>query len=205
MNQVKKNDFQQTVKLFEYTLICFLDWFVNSVEHPNKCNDISVLKSMKLLFFLTAETYSNGHSKIIDEHFNNFHAMPYGPVESDIYNYLKDKNGVLSFITVDTNGIRINPSDSLSEKPFLNLIVELKNTMKELVDNNELTAIINQAIESMRQRNNNLVIYTPFDLVDLSHRWYSWKKNISIAYYNNQNSFAIPITDIKQESKGLIF
>lgn len=201
---------EQKIKLYEYSLVCFYEWYLDLKENESKnklytANDISVLKSMKLLFLLTAESYFLGETEIIEKYFCNFHAMPYGPVESDIYNYLNSKKGELEFVKINSITLTIkNPSYNYS-KPISNTISEIKEAFKKNSKELELLVKIDNAIKSLKKRNNSLIGLPPFDLVDLSHRRFSWKKNISIAYLNNKNSFAIPVADIKNEVNAGLF
>ena len=75
---------------FDYMLSLFENWYNEENKEQNKgfenCSKLSMLK----LLFLTAVPKEEGARDLLDI-FDNFHALPYGPVESDIYNAIQDK------------------------------------------------------------------------------------------------------------------
>lgn len=168
---------------FEYLLFKLNEWHKTVTGEDS--NDIGVLKSLKLLFFVSAVNSSVENDKsLIDNLFDNFVAMPYGHVESDVYNDLKNDSHSNINIT--------RYSSSIKESFDKNLLT------KELRDS------IDSSIEKLRQINNNLVACPTFDLVDLSHRWFSWKTYFKMAKENGLYSMAIPGSIIKNEEKFFI-
>lgn len=173
MNQNEK------IVLFEYFLKKLVDWFceyyqvdsANFNDHPQ--NDLSKLKVIKLHFF--ACSTNDDALKI----FNDFRAMPYGHVESGVYNSL----------------------DSLE-------FVKLTNSKLEIIDRQQLNAIshekthvIDEAVINLRAQNMNLISLSPFDLVELSHKWFSWRYNFEQAKKTGAYSSPISSELIKQETK----
>lgn len=74
------------IKSFEYLTKLFIDWFKeeNPIESDNYKEHFSKLKLMKLLFFTAAVDTNKNNDGLLDI-FNNFHALPYGPVDLDVY------------------------------------------------------------------------------------------------------------------------
>jgi hypothetical protein len=110
---------QKKIEAFEYLLFELVNWFMNkknisNYEDFNKNNDLNKLKVIKLHFFVTAINSNNNN---LLEVFNKFCAMPYGHVESDIYNSL----GKLNFFTVDVKKLIINDLNTIDSNCFKNV------------------------------------------------------------------------------------
>jgi uncharacterized phage-associated protein len=178
---------QRKIDYFQYSLHLFLDWHKEVAGHEAP-NDLSTLKVMKLLFFMVAADKSiRDEHALVDEVFDNFCALPYGHVESDIYNELIAKKGDFSHFMI-TNEETIRKEGTR--------IAELKERlMPETVDRMEM------AINNLKSYNIGLILLKPFDLVDLSHQWYSWRRNFNLARAAKTFSRKIPNEDIKSEFK----
>jgi len=170
----------EKVESFEYLLYKLLEW--QEQESGNKDNDMSVLKALKLLFLVSAvDTHKNSQNTLLDSPFDNFVAMPYGHVESDVYSAIKNKQ--LKNVVINNQKTEIQNLDVL----------------KSL--NNGTTTLIDVAVEKLKTINKGLINLSSFDFVELSHRWYSWQKNYRIARNNNTYSHPISIDEIKSEIK----
>lgn len=170
---------------FEYILKKCLDWYKEL--NPNKENNIGALKSLKLLFFISAaRANSENKSCIIDKVFDNFYAMPYGHIEIDIQNLIKKSNGDLKYFTIDNLKAieKENISELFSDKRLLNI--------KDEVD---------LSISKLREMNDSIINYNTFELVELNHCFYSWKKNYNISRDKGEFSKKVPNNDIKRECK----
>ena len=158
-----------------------VEWFDESVDYQLE-NDISTLKALKLLFFVSSVgAVKDSTETLLDSTFNNFVAMPYGHVESEIYDAMK--NGGVTNIKIDK-----------SKTVILNLvaILELHQDIKTKID---------LAIETLKKTNYKIINYSSFELVELSHKWFSWKKNYQKALGSNVFMHKILISDIKSEDK----
>ena len=176
MNKIDKTSY------FEYVLQKLLNWnaqFSNSIES----NDFSLLKSIKLLFFVSAAAGDKTQNLLLKDVFNNFVAMPYGHVESDVYKDIKEKNGKLTFFELDNS-----KTQCLKEYDATNL-------------DPDITSTIDKSIAYLQAKNNRLVQLPAFDLVNLSHAWYSWQKYYAEANEFGQRSMSIPIEAIIAEDK----
>lgn len=167
----------EKIYYFQYLLDKLLKWYPDEQN-----NDLSILKSLKLLFFVSAANNNPDSNILIDEVFDKYVAMPLGHVESDIYNTIKSTNGDLEYFYID-NQTTIRKSE---------ITVKL---------NISYTNQIDQSISFLQKKHPDLINYPPSDLVELSHLWYSWRKNYNIALKNSRRSWDIPLKDIKEESK----
>ncbi|KUY28525.1 type II toxin-antitoxin system antitoxin SocA domain-containing protein [Elizabethkingia ursingii] len=167
---------------FEYFVNKLYTWYdsqFNSVEN----NDFSTLKVLKLLFFCSAIEASEDEKSLLDDPFNNFYAMPYGHVESDIYNSIRKKE--LSYFTID------NTNTVLKNAPNFD---GLSNEIKKNIDS---------SFSKLLEINDHLFLMTPLELVELSHLWYSWRYYYSQAKEGGAFSAKIPNSIIKSEEKIL--
>ena len=146
------------IEIFETIVHRLKDWFmeenkITSIEKFNSSNDFSILKLIKLHFFVTAIN-SNIDPVLLNKF--DFFAMPYGPVETDIYRKIKDDSkfsnfSINNFKTTFTNNI---PSKNIDE--------ELKNS-------------INEAISTIKKIDSCFINADAGSLVELTHKWDSWK------------------------------
>lgn len=160
------------LKSYEYLLSSLHNWYGVDID-----NDLSVLKTLKLLFLATAAdielSYANNPQfpkteLLIYTTFDNFSAMPLGHVESDVYSNIQETRGNLDNYKINRTG--------LSKK------IEFDNL--DGVD----TIKIDRAIEYLKEVNSQLIYKEPFELVDLTHKWNSWR-----FFYNGVNIRSTPI------------
>lgn len=169
------------IKAFEYVLFKLDEWYKEN-NLSSDVNDISVLKALKLLFFISAvDSKKDSDDSLLDVIFDNFVAMPYGHVESDVYTNIKDKRHIN--VTIDNKKAAILNPD---------LILELNNDVKTKIDN---------SVVKLKSINAELINMSAFDLVELSHSWYSWKFYFAKAKRNNTFKESIPNEIIKSEEK----
>lgn len=179
---------------FEYILKCLLDWnrearIIQGPPISPEDNDLSILKSLKLLFFVSAaRTTSQEHSTLLEDVFDKFYAMPYGHVESDIYDHIRSTKGKLNYFNIDSKKTVVNPDKNLEE-----LLTNLANMNAK--------AEIDDSISYLKRINPALVLMSPFELVDLSHAWYSWQQYYEEAQKLASKSIEIPTQAIKSEDK----
>lgn len=173
--------------------IQYFEYFLHSVYNlvgKTEQNDLSRLKLLKLLFFTTAARTKPGGDNILLNVFGNIHAMPYGHVESDIYIALRDKPESLKFYEVDADGTKCKSNQSLMIDSSIQ--GELRQDIKDEID---------LSIKVLLQYNTNILRETAYNLVELSHQWYSWKKNYAEAMAKKKYSTPIPKEDIIEETK----
>ncbi len=173
---------------YEYVLKKLLVWQESSCHISTDKNDISILKSLKLLFFLSAvDTKKDSNNFLLERVFDKFYAMPLGHVESDIYNHIIKSNGKLDYYQInDVKTIVIdgqNPGD---------------------IDKNldsEVRIAIDEALIKLQKINPKLICMPAYALVELSHLWASWKRNYSMAIKLKKFSQIIEADEIIGENK----
>ena len=170
---------------FEYLLYSLLLWNKEASGNTDLnvlVKSFSRLKALKLLF-LTSAINSSPENDGLLKTFDTFYAMQHGPVESDIYNAMINKETkIFDFSKRETaiNLRMINRFKSLDEE----LKVEIDNSINEL-----------------KRANSSIITYSPFDLVDITHKWESWKVAIEIAHLFNRGSELMNVNDIKSDVK----
>lgn len=167
------------LKAFNYVVKKLLDWHIEA-NPSSTTNDLSKLKVTKLLFFVTAISCNSNDEGLLST-FENFVALPYGHVEGD----LQDSMHNSEIFIIDRERVSFKPD--LEELDFA-----ISKQVEEKIDN---------AVKLLRRVNNNLINYKAFDLVELSHRWASWKTMYSLARKHDKFSMRIPKELIMNEIK----
>jgi len=153
---------QNTLKLFvKYLSDWYCDAYNVSQDSFLENNDIDKLKFMKLAFFVAASRKED--SALLKDRDIKFHALQYGPVELDWYDLIKDNE---SPIQISNYSLTINFN---------------KEELQTLIDDG-----IEQDFKRLREINSELIKYDSFKLVDLSHKWLSWKSAYKIAELKGQ-------------------
>lgn len=177
---------QDRILAFEYVLSQLLEWQME--EKSEGENDLSILKSLKLLFFVSAsQSKSNENSILIDEVFNKFVAMPYGHVESVVYTYICENDGNLNYYKIDNRKTTLKDQEDISQ-------------LKDLIGK-ALVKEIDKSINFLKIVNPRLILMSAFELVDLSHAWYSWQLSYNNAKLLRLKSAPIEPSLIKNEDK----
>lgn len=165
------------------TKTSYFEYFVNEIYKINggiNSNDLSVVKTQKLLFFLTISVQEEDGSYPLLKTFDKFYALPFGHVESDIYTAIKNKS--LLHFEIDRFG---------SKKIISNI--------EHILLNQDIKTFIDLGIQRIKEY--NLITRNATYLVDLSHCHESWIKNYREALHNNKASQSIPAQDIINEQK----
>ncbi len=166
---------------FEYLVKLLLDW--NGVEDPQsgRVTPFSHLKVLKLLFLVSAVEADKTNNGLLDL-FDDFVAMPYGPVESEIYNAIL--NNKTTYYTFTQNGLEQKTPDI----NFDNLDADIKSR-------------ILSSVNRLRKYNSKLVTCKPFELVDITHKWSCWSIAYKYALSLGVRSIKIPNESIKLSLK----
>lgn len=173
-------------KAFEYFMYQLYNWYIKKYGSFEN-NDLSTLKVLKLLFFCSAiEAEKDRDDTLLDLAFDRFFAMPYGHVESDVYNAIRLNE--LSFFKIDRDKTSI--VSTVDENNFNNLSDEVKTK-------------INSSFKKLLEKNEKVLEMLPLDLVLLSHLWYSWRYYYNKAKEKGFYSEIIPNDVIKSEDKVL--
>lgn len=175
---------EEKLKYFDYFILRLIKKksgsdMTNNIYNPKSDSPalycFNKLKLLKLLFLVASIKDSSNNDLL--EIFNRFYAMPYGPVESDIYENI---NNIPNFYVLN-NRIEV--------KPDYNFTYNI---------NDSIFSRINTAIELLDQRNSHLIDMSAFDLVELTHKADSWKIVYSNALRLNKNSQLMPIDIIRK-------
>lgn len=163
-------------QIFEY----FIFKSLIHLRDNNRPNDLSILKCIKLLFFFSTVENEDGISLL--DNFDNVYAMPLGHVEQDIYRRMKE-NGFDNFsftkqqTTLKRQSIHSNTFDS------------------------DIINIVDSGFNKLLQLNPNILFMPAYDLVELSHQWFSWRYYFDQAKSQNKLSIRIPLEVIRNEYK----
>jgi len=156
------------IAAFEYVLYKLNEWYKEN--NPTQENDLSILKAMKLLFFVSGVDIANN----LFGTFNRFQAWQYGHVEADLYSKYSQLNGKFNYLEISR------------EKTILKL--SLTEFIESISLPDKLKSKIDKDIEELKKKNNELINYKASRLVNLSHAHYSWD-----IYHNRLNQ---PYTDM---------
>ncbi|MCJ8164149.1 Panacea domain-containing protein [Pontibacter sp. E15-1] len=166
---------------FEYVIYHLTKWYKEAFDSDFLNNDLSKLKVIKLHFFVSA-VGANSEDDLLG-YFDNFYAMPYGHVESQVYDNLDQMQAYI----LTARNLQLKDS------------IDLDNYWEAL--DKSIKGKIDKSIESLKRYNPNLIKYTAMDLVELSHSWYSWRAMYKLALSFKRQSFAIPPEVIRNEAK----
>lgn len=165
---------------FNYIVNQIIIWY-NDQGGDFEKNDLSKLKLTKLLFFISAASTMSGKLGLLNI-FDNFYAMPYGHVESEI----QDRMEQSIYYEISRNKLAFKPN-------YNGFVNNIEDTL--------VTEMIDFAIKDLKKINSELVLYDPFKLVELSHEWQSWKTVFSLAKRHGKFSMKIPHEMIISEPK----
>lgn len=161
------------IEAFDYMLHLFEEWRDN--HETIKGKPFPKLTAMKLLF-LAAAPKEEGGDDLLDI-FDNFYAMPYGPVESDIYNAIQEDK--LPSFSVKYRSIE--PREGA--EPY--------NAKRY---NGKLYHRVRNAVNDLKEKNEKLVLLNAF-------RWSSWSRAMDFAEFMKQLSAKMSIDSIRDSSK----
>lgn len=163
---------------FEYLLTQMLIWGKEMTPAVPMLS-FTRLKALKMLFFSAAVKNSKG-CDLLDV-FDNFYALPNGPVESDIYNCIT--------------------SDQLTFYTFRDFSFNTKMQYNDEGLSDQLKERIRIAVEALRQKNDKIVTYNAEQLVALSHTWVAWQDSIFIARALGKGSYPMDTEKIRNYSQ----
>ena len=168
--------------IFSYILTQLIDWYkeVKNVEEEEALNHFSKLSVLKLLFFIAAVPNKTAQKDLLDI-FDVFSALPYGPVESEIYTAICQDQ-----IPKYTIGGRFTEYNSTSPS-------------REL-DSNTIFRI-HESIDALRILKPELITLGAFELVDETHKWLSWSDSFNLALILGARSAEMNAEDIRKDAQ----
>ncbi len=173
------DNMEKKVLAFDYMLTLFKDWHQEITFSGIDFTSLSRLSVLKLLFFASAPKDDKDESNLL-EIFDQFYALPYGPVESDLYTAIK--KGEL-------------PNYDVKER---SIIIKNESPLHEGLDT-ETKSLIDTEIEQLKSKNPTLIIKSAFDLVDISHQWESWQTAYGFAQFLGKQSYQMTPESIKED------
>jgi hypothetical protein len=175
-------------ELYEYMLKGFVDWFCewkNIASHEfNSKNDLSKLNIVKLTFYTSAIKFEPREESDLLDIFDNFHAMPLGPIESDLLNAHND--GEIRRFVADNKCLAVKEEGFLSSS-----FDKIDPALKDEIDS---------AIKELKKVNPGFIGYYARRLVGISHEWSCWKYQFEIAKSLGRLSYPISKDRIRQDT-----
>jgi uncharacterized phage-associated protein len=171
--------------------IRYFDYFISQIIGLNTSTEItpsqvlsavskyklSKLKLLKLLFFASVVNVDGKY--LLDDVFDKFYAMPYGPVESDVYDHIS----MVTNYAIDNRSICLrNPGSVISYNESFS---------------KEICQRISESVKKLYDINPSLFTMSSFDLVELSHKADSWRIVYSAAQRQGKFSLYMPHEIIK--------
>lgn len=151
--------------VFEYLVFRLNEWKLKLEKDNIKVPVFTKLRLQKILFLICAWKAESSNRKLL-KIFNKFYALPYGPVEMDIYEAMKDRIS-FQYIYFDGNECIY---DNLEESMFVVVSKECRN-------------LIDEAVDDFSKDHRQYLTMPVFDLVDITHRWSAWKITMDIATF----------------------
>lgn len=173
------------IHAFAYIMLLFAQWYEKhtgrSMHSGLANNALSQLLALKLLFL--ASTLKRDEKDLESDLlgvFDNFFALPYGPVESDIYDAIKhNRVDGLKF-----EGVRTDIDESI---------------VRSLLNEGD-RSILQLHVEKLERINSDLVVMNPFDVVEITHKWKSWSINYEFAKFIGQQGYPMSVNEIRQDT-----
>lgn len=178
---------------FKYFLMKMFEWYKQKGGKPEE-NDFSALKVLKLLFFVCATETQFPHSdeKDLLDLFNDYYAMPYGPVEDEVYREFKTSEAPFNGLFKKKDG-----------QPVFEYAI-LENETNEGLES-EWKKYIDTSVKTLISKNSELVMQGAFDLVTITHYWSCWKTNYKIALQQKRRKIKISSNQIRGDKKYFSF
>lgn len=164
---------------FGYMVTLFLDWYKeeNKTKNTQDCYSAFSKLSLLKLLFLGAAIKTEGDADLLDV-FDNFSALPYGPVESDVYNGIID--------------------DSIPRYTIGDRLIQIKDNNSVIIEE-PLKSRIESSVNALREANPNLINAGAFQLVEITHKWKSWADAYSFAEFLGQRGYNMGVDEIKND------
>ena len=149
---------------------------VQQIKESGRLKMFNKLKLLKLLFFVATIKHEDDDLLCV---FSDFYAMPYGPVESDVYNGLSE----MPHFVFEGNALNIR--GEVSDFNFTDICPTIINK-------------IDNAISALEAKNSKIFSMPTFDLVELSHKALAWKTIFESALRSGCQSKKMPVELLKE-------
>lgn len=151
--------------IFEYLIFRLNEWKLKLEKDNIKVPLFTKLRLQKILFLVCAWKAESTNRKLL-KIFNQFYALPYGPVEMDIYEAMKNRK-YFHNICFDGNECIY---ENLDESMFVGVSEECRS-------------LIDEAVDDFSKDHRQYLTMPVFDLVDITYRWSAWKITMDIATF----------------------
>ena len=177
MNKEQEVNIEEKKITFEYIV-----YKLNDLKNEFKIKDDSIFTKLRLqkLLFLISTVNATRNDKGLLDIFDNFYALPYGPVERDIYDFIHD--GDFKNITFDGNKCDVS---KLNDSIFEFLSDKIKNLVTSSIDKLKEKGVIKEYLEM-----------PVFDLVNITQQWTIWTVCHSVAEMLDNGSEPMRTLDI---------
>ena len=138
--------------LFEYLVFRLDEWKKNIEKRNEKVPAFTKLRLQKILFLVCAWNVENTNRKLLNI-FNQFYALPYGPVEIDIYEAMKNNQ---TFQHISFNG-----NECIYCKLESAMFASISSVHRKWID---------EAMDDFVKNDRKYLTMPVFDLVDITHR-----------------------------------
>lgn len=171
------------ILIFEYLVFRLNEWKLILEKENVNVPAFTKLRLQKILFLVCAWKATGANERLLSV-FNNFYALPYGPVEMDIYEAMKNR----SFQHICFEG-NICICDSLMSTMFADV-------------SNEHKLYVDETIKYFMKSHFKYLSMPVFDLVELTHKWPVWQIAMQYAKLLGHNKARITSSDIIESKKS---
>ena len=151
--------------LFEYLVFRLDEWKKKIEKRNEKVPAFTKLRLQKILFLVCAWNVENTNRKLLNI-FDQFYALPYGPVEIDIYEAMKNSQ---TFQHISFNG-----NECIYCKLESAMFASISSVHRKWID---------EAMDDFVKNDRKYLTMPVFDLVDITHRWSAWRITMDIASF----------------------
>lgn len=151
--------------IFEYLVFRLNEWKLKLENENVKVPAFTKLRLQKILFLVCSWQVANTNMKLLSV-FDNFYALPYGPVEMDIYEAMKNHQ--------DFQHIVFNGNECVYRKLDAYMFTSISSVYRKWID---------EAVDDFIKNDREYLIMPVFDLVNITHKWSAWKIMMDIATF----------------------
>lgn len=169
--------------LFEYLVFRLDEWKKDIEKRNEKVPAFTKLRLQKILFLVCAWNVENTNRKLLNI-FNQFYALPYGPVEIDIYDAMKN-NKIFQHIS-------FNGNECIYSKFEPSVFISISSRSRKWID---------EAVDNFIKNDRKYLTMPVFDLVELTHKWTVWQIAMQYAKLCGHNREKMTSLEIIESKK----
>lgn len=169
--------------LFEYLVFRLDEWKKKIEKRNEKVPAFTKLRLQKILFLVCAWNVENTNRKLLNI-FDQFYALPYGPVEIDIYEAMKN-NKIFQHIN-------FNGNECIYSKIESSVFTSVSSRYRKWID---------EAVDNFIKNDRKYLTMPVFDLVELTHKWSVWQIAMQYAKLCGHNSEKMTSLEIIESKK----